>query len=150
MYEPGNRSQFATLWFCHLEKLILSQELLLATGEQQLQRGAAKGPFLKPFCAFERLDFFFFFPSFITASLCLGERSYPAPNSTLFLRVPPVLLNEFCKPLIVTWLKRALMTPSHFPDLMSRANQWQLRHCPLLEHNSTPNPPSTQTLIISQ
>lgn len=74
MYEPGNRSQFASCWFCHLEKLILSQELLPATGEQRLQRGAVKGPLLKHFCAFERLDLFFFCVCvFITASLCLGE-----------------------------------------------------------------------------
>lgn len=69
MHEPGNRSQFATFWFCHLEKLILSQEWLLAAGEQQLQRGAAKGPLLRRSCAFERADFSLF-SVFITAPLC--------------------------------------------------------------------------------
>lgn len=45
MYEPGNRSQFAIFWFCHLEKLILSQELLLATGER-CSEGAPSEAFL--------------------------------------------------------------------------------------------------------
>lgn len=45
MYEPGNRSQFATFWICHLEKLILLQELLLALVSSSCSEVQRRSPF---------------------------------------------------------------------------------------------------------